>query len=77
MVEYSDKFNGAKITRVALLDSIKWPGDYCNYRIVIKTDKGDIIFDGCHDVVPDIPEDFEQFVTVEQALHELEGRENK
>lgn len=51
--------NGAIIKEIKIYDDDDvQEGDYreqyCPYRLVIKTDKGDFIFEGCHDCGPDV-----------------------
>jgi len=51
--------NGAIIEEINIYDDDDvqegdYIGQYCSYRLVIKTNKGNFVFEGCHDSGPDI-----------------------
>jgi len=59
MIEGLKDLNGAiikKITSYTDDDVIEGEmvGEYCAYRLVVETDKGTFIYEGCHDYTPDM-----------------------
>ena len=53
MIQVTDRLNGAVIKSVELTDEVEGQ-KYAPYRLTIETDKGTLVFEGCHDMVGDL-----------------------